>query len=381
MKRKIFGMIGLVAVLFLILPSVTAFAGGAKPKGGEEGGIPEMKIRWASHFAPSVISTMVFMRFEELVTEKTDGKITWENYPGAALLDVTNTMHGVRDGIADMAFDVIFDRAAQPLGNACWRSIHLTSDIMAPVYAMREMSDYAPILDEFKKNNVWPVMWTCAEANVIFSTVPIRNLKELSKVKIRANESPGYAYSLTGASVVSMDSGELYDALQRGTIDAAIVPYNLGVALKLYEVAPYLIDSGFGVHHTMPYIINYELWQSFPQELKDIFMECAKIAEDETVAITNAANRKNVDEVLAYGGVCCIDVGEKEHARWESVMEPATNNWTLQAAIKAGKPEAADAQALYQKTVKKYIGASPEAYEDPFYTQLAEQTGCDDVQP
>jgi TRAP-type C4-dicarboxylate transport system substrate-binding protein len=249
MRRKAFSIIGLVAVLLLMLPASTACAPSSSDTSGD---IPTLKLRWASHFAPTVISTMVFMRFEELVTERTGGKITWENYPGAALLDVTNTMHGVRDGIADMAFDVIFDRAAQPLGNACWRSLHLTSDIMAPVYAMRELRDYAPIMDEFKASNVWPIFWACAEANTIFSTVPIRNVDELRQVKIRANESPGFAYTQLGCTgVVSMDSGELYEALERGTIDAAIAPYNLGVALKLYEVAPYLIDSGFGVHHTM----------------------------------------------------------------------------------------------------------------------------------
>ncbi|MBN2404258.1 MAG: TRAP transporter substrate-binding protein DctP, partial [Coriobacteriia bacterium] len=362
MRRTVLSVVGLLAVLLLMLPAGTACT---PSSGGGDGDIPEMKLRWASHFAPTVISTMVFMRFEQLVTEKTGGKITWENYPGAALLDVTNTMHGVRDGIADMAFDVIFDRAAQPLGNACWRSLHLTSDIMAPVYAMRELRDYAPIMDEFKENNVWPVFWTCAEANVIFSTVPINNVDDLRKVKIRANESPGYAFTELGCSgVVSMGSGELYEALERGTIEAAIAPYNLGVSLKLYEVAPYLIDSGFGVHHTMPYIINYELWEGFPQSLKDIFIECGEIAEDETVQITNDANRANVDQVLAYGGVCCIDVGQDELARWADLMEPATNNDTLQAALDAGKPEAADAQALYAELVKKYIGTAPVQYAD-----------------
>ena len=140
-----------VALVFSL--AAPLFATGQGEELSADGGIPEMKIRWASPFGATVISTKMFYRFEELVTKKTDGKITWDNYPGGALLDVTNVMHGVRDGIADMGCSVIFDRAAQPLTNSCVRAVHLTDDIMATVYGIREMGDYAPIYDEFRANN------------------------------------------------------------------------------------------------------------------------------------------------------------------------------------------------------------------------------------
>ena len=76
-------------------------------------------------------------------------------------------------------------------------------------------------------------------------------------------------------------------------------------------------DSGLGVHLNFPYIINYELWEKFPQELKDIFVECAKIAEDETVLITNAANAENVDIVVGHGYTKCYDVGQDEPGKVE----------------------------------------------------------------
>ena len=77
-------------------------------------------------------------------------------------------------------------------------------------------------------------MWTSAEENVIFSTKPIHNLEDLSKMRIRANESAGFAFSLTGRQRCFQCLPESCMTDSREAPSTPLPsPYNLAVSLHL----------------------------------------------------------------------------------------------------------------------------------------------------
>lgn len=82
------------------------------------------------------------------------------------------------------------------------------------------------------------------------------------------------AMELIGASPTSMSSGDLYVALQRGTIDATSRPLITGIGRKLYEVLDHVTVVNMSYFATA-LAINLETWNKLPADIQKIMQEAA----------------------------------------------------------------------------------------------------------
>jgi len=101
---------------------------------------------------------------------------------------------------------------------------------------------------------------------------PIRTLDDFKGLKYRTVGEWGEVMQRLGASVMTLPSGELYTALERGVLDAtdmSIPSFDRG--LGFYEICKYLIFPG--VHQTSgPFetLVNKDKWNALPDNLKAI---------------------------------------------------------------------------------------------------------------
>ena len=101
---------------------------------------------------------------------------------------------------------------------------------------------------------------------------PIRTLDDFKGLKYRTVGEWGEVMTRLGASVMTLPSGELYTALERGVLDAtdmSIPSFDKG--LGLYEICEYLVFPG--VHQTSgPFetLVNKDKWNALPDDLKAI---------------------------------------------------------------------------------------------------------------
>ena len=80
---------------------------------------------------------------------------------------------------------------------------------------------------------------------------------------------------LMGGSPTTMSSGELYMALQRGTINGTTRPMITGLGRKLYEVVDNLTITNMA-YFTCVLAINKEKWESLPKDIQDIMIAAGK---------------------------------------------------------------------------------------------------------
>jgi len=82
---------------------------------------------------------------------------------------------------------------------------------------------------------------------VVYSRKPIKGPADLKGLKLRVfgTAQTEFARAL-GAEPVSIAFAEVYTALERGTVDAALTGTYSGFALKWYEVSKYLVDVNHG---------------------------------------------------------------------------------------------------------------------------------------
>ncbi len=89
----------------------------------------------------------------------------------------------------------------------------------------------------------------------------IRTVADWKGKKIRAaGRLQGIQLSAVGASPVAIDPGELYIALQNGTVDCTMFLANLSLSTKIYEVAPNITYWADGANSSL-YFVNLAQWR------------------------------------------------------------------------------------------------------------------------
>lgn len=88
------------------------------------------------------------------------------------------------------------------------------------------------------------------------------------------------AMELMGGAPTTMSSGELYLALQRGTIDGCTRPLLTGLGRKLYEVIEHLTVPNMA-YFCCFLAINKDKWDSLPEDIQKIMIKAAKQRDQE----------------------------------------------------------------------------------------------------
>lgn len=103
----------------------------------------------------------------------------------------------------------------------------------------------------------------------------IRKPADLAGKKIAVSgTAASRAMELINASPTSMSSGDLYVALQRGTIDATSRPLLTGIGRKLYEVLDNVTVVNMSYFATA-LAINVDSWNKLPADIQAIMQEAA----------------------------------------------------------------------------------------------------------
>jgi TRAP-type C4-dicarboxylate transport system substrate-binding protein len=116
----------------------------------------------------------------------------------------------------------------------------------------------------------------------------IRKPADLKGKKIAVSGSAASrAMELVGASPTAMSSGDLYVALQRGTIDATSRPLITGIGRKLYEVLDNITVVNMSYFSTA-LAINLKTWNKLPADIQKIMQEAANERGQEQLKMLEA---------------------------------------------------------------------------------------------
>ena len=153
------------------------------------------------------------------------------------------------------------------------------------------------------------------------STKPITCLDDIKGLKIRGVSDWANIETRLGASVVTMDGGDCYEALSRGTIDAAEYSSpSANWAAGFQEVAPYLTVPG--VHQSCAvylFLINRGVWEGMDEQTQNIIkLACTAMmaqnwAEDR---VANGQAWEQFKELEAQGKLTIYRMPDEDIARF-----------------------------------------------------------------
>ena len=123
---------------------------------------------------------------------------------------------------------------------------------------------------EFKDTKVL-MLWNSDTASIMSKSKPIRTLEDMKGMKIRTPSAAQSAQlEALGAIPIDMPAGQIYNALDRGVVDASMIPMSAALDFKLIEVAKYFtINAPLG---RSPFLVamNRNRYEKLPADLKKI---------------------------------------------------------------------------------------------------------------
>jgi TRAP-type mannitol/chloroaromatic compound transport system substrate-binding protein len=268
-------------------------------------GMPELKWRMTSSF-PKALDTIygAAETFSKFVSEATDGKFQIQVFAAGEIVPGLEAASAVTAGTVEMCHtasyyywgkDPTFALAtAVPFGlNArqqnAWMYYGGGLDLMNEFYATKNIIGF-------------PCGNTGAQMGGWFRK-EIKSVADMEGVKMRIGGFGGKVISKIGVVPQQIAGGEIYQALEKGTIDAAewVGPYD-DEKLGFYKVAPYYYYPGWweggAMLHTM---VNTAKWAELSPQYQSIVKTACQAANVDMLAKYDARNPAALKKLAAAG--------------------------------------------------------------------------------
>jgi TRAP-type mannitol/chloroaromatic compound transport system substrate-binding protein len=133
----------------------------------------------------------------------------------------------------------------------------------------------------------------------------IKSVEDLKGLRMRIPGLGGEVLARAGGIPVNLSGGDLFTAMQNGSIDAAewAGPYN-DLAFGLHKVAKYYYYPGWQEPGTiMEVIINQRAHDGLPSDLQSVVMNACKVANQEMLAEFTARNPVAMQSLITRYGI------------------------------------------------------------------------------
>jgi len=242
---------------------------------------PKIKLRFANSVPASFPTSKADIYVAEELAKRTNGAVTVKMFHGGTLGSPKEMIDMIGGGAVDMGnFPATYVFSRLPMTQ--FFSIPVVYPDLATNGALMRagFETSKKMAEDYRKNNLYPFNFRALPVYNIISKKPITKIEDFKGLKIRTfgTVAPKMFQAL-GAIPVNIQFYEVYEGLQRGTVDAAFTSTAAGFAYKLQEVADYIIDINLGADPCYTSFINLDVYNSWPQNLKDLFNQIVKEAE------------------------------------------------------------------------------------------------------
>ncbi|MCB1395100.1 MAG: TRAP transporter substrate-binding protein [Rhodobacter sp.] len=226
----------------------------------------EIRLRM-SHFVPTTIGLHTdFMEpWARRLEACSGGEVTVEIHPaGSALGDINQQYDQARAGVVDIAFGHTGFPAGRFPRSGLIELPFLVPSSDAGSHAMWDARDL--LAPEYQGVHVLGYM--THNPGVLHSREPLTSLEGLAGMRVRTSNAANAAVvQHFGGESIGLPPGQIYEALQRGTIDAVSMDWNGMNVYRLYEVATHHLDvpvyvSGFF------FVMNQARYDSLPDNVR-----------------------------------------------------------------------------------------------------------------
>jgi C4-dicarboxylate-binding protein DctP len=303
-----------------------ALAALASCGGSEPGAVPARTEPYVVKFphvtALATPKGQMAQRFKEVAEERFPGRVRVEVYPSAQLMEDTESIEALAFGEVQMiaASVSVYDRLTPKLQV-------FDLPFLFPNLAAVERFQASPagreLLTTLADDGILGLQFWHNGMKQFSGPRPLIAPEDARGLKFRVMESDILQAEIEaiGGSPQKMAFGEVYQALQTGTVDAQENTWSNMYSSKFYEVQPYMTESNHG--YIGYYVaVNAPFWRSLPDDLRTGLEAALAEVTQWGNARSEAINQEDRQRVIDSGRSQITVLTPEQLAAWQAAMRP-----------------------------------------------------------
>lgn len=268
------------------------------------------------------------VKFQELVAERTDGKVSVQIFPNASLGDERTLLEGMQIGTVDMGL-ITNGPVANFVEPMAVFELPFLFASPEQAYEVLDGPIGQDLLDSLSSVNLKGLAY--AERgfrNLTNSSRPVNSPADLQGLRIRVMENPVYidTFRELGANAVPMAWTEALTAMQQGTIDGQENPVNVIHSFKLNETQSHMSLT----RHTYApaiFVMGMRSWNQLPAEAQEILVQAAREAAAHERQVNADMEAEQLDALRAAGMTI---VEQPDIAAFQAAIAPVYEKYGAQ---------------------------------------------------
>lgn len=287
-------------------------------------GYPDRSM-WVKEF-----SGMFIPRVNELLAEKGNYEIEWQEAYGGAIVKPRGVLEGIKLNLGDIGIvTTIFHNSALPSQGISAVTPFVAADARAVATAVDEIArEFDQMNAEFQdENQVYLATGVVLDTYQLFSSKPINSLADVQGMKVAgAGYNLRYLEGIEDAAGVQGGLPTFYNMIQTGQVEGAMLWPEAAGTFKIAEVAPYMLKADLGAVNSKTVTVNADVWAGLPDEVKDVLKQVALEYRDHVAGIAMDRAAAALDAYKAAGGTV-VELSAEERAAWANAMPNIAAEW------------------------------------------------------
>ena len=334
-----------IILALIMVFSMTACGGDNGETATTDGEYPTMTLTLAALDKEDTAKAHDLKLFMDLVTEKSGGAITFNDYWSASLGVATSNLDTIGQGIADVGtVCTLYTPTQLPLSQITYCVPFAPDDVKMASEMMYKISEkYPEFYTEYENNGVKCLAWKGNEPYKLYSKNGFTSVSDLKGKNITL----GGVYYIpwfesVGAVPVSAAAADLYQTVKNNLAVGSFVYDSIYCDFKLYEVEANCLEVGLGARNCDTIAFNKAKWDSLDAKTQALLQECADEAMNSFHDWENEQMKAWVQE-MKDNKVEFATLSDSEKESWAKTAlgyEDTLESW-ISDATKAGYDGAA----------------------------------------
>lgn len=309
--------------------------------------------------------------FKENVEDRSGGQVTVELVYGQAIAGYEEIDDALADGRLDLAFNVlVYNPSDYPTYDALSTALHglpvspATGEAIYSAVAADIGWSTEDLLDEYESQGVTPLSPMMNGGGYYpLCTDPASEHSDWQgrQVRVASSAHLGVVEDM-GASPVSMEYVEMYEALQRGTVDCTFGELSPSAERGVLEVAPHIMytdDDNSLSSRTSPALLAGSSFDEMPLAYQQILFDATATHLADWVGVTADGNAEAVQQSKDAGGTI-EPVNDETQRRIGDTQEAQVEGLIEEGRLNEGVPD------QIQESEEKWTAVADElGLEDP----------------
>ena len=289
--------------------------------------VEPITLRLHTFNSPKAIVNQLFLEpWAREIAASSDGRVTIQVFPAMQLGGRPADLYGqARDGVVDLVWTLPgYSPGRFPLTEV-FELPFVCSDAVATSQALTTFHRQW-MRNEYRDTH--PLVFHATAPGQIHTVDhQLRTLEDLKGLEVRAaSQTVAAMLEALGAVPVGMPVPQVYEALARGVVEGAIVPWTIMRPFRLHEVTRYHTEVGLGC---TPFVLamNRGRYEGLPADVRQLLDDSTGMALARRLGRIWQEDEEAGREIARQRGHPIVPLPEVERVRWRAATAPVVDAW------------------------------------------------------